>query len=175
MMFAMWACWLREGPTIFPTMLMIMIALQETADIRMPTRHGWFQLLFEEVGAELHAHTLLLGSCINPITPKPLIAPIRSSPPMFVNLQLIQFDSGASDFPTPHFAMKPLNRSRWRICMLGCAGKASVVDASSFRPSPSSPSGGVNAQPRPYTPRFAAQAPGIAVPNRWQKDCRSVL
>ena len=44
MMFAMCACWLREGPTIFPTMLRIMIALQETADIRMPTRHGWFQL-----------------------------------------------------------------------------------------------------------------------------------
>ena len=63
MMFPMCACWLRAGPTIFPTMLMIMIALQETADIRMPTRHGWFQLLFEEVGAEPHAHTLLLGLC----------------------------------------------------------------------------------------------------------------
>ena len=31
---------------------------------------------------------------------------------MFVNLQLIQFDSGASDFPTPHFAVKPLLRTK---------------------------------------------------------------
>ena len=62
-MFPMCACWLRAGPTICPTMLRIMLALQETANIRMPTRHWWFQLLFEEVGAELHAHALLLGLC----------------------------------------------------------------------------------------------------------------
>ena len=38
-------------------MFRILLALQETANHRMPTRHWWFQLLFEEVGAELHAHS----------------------------------------------------------------------------------------------------------------------
>ena len=62
-MFPMCACWLRAGPTICPTMFRILLALQETANHRMPIRHWWFQLLFEEVGAELHVHALLLGLC----------------------------------------------------------------------------------------------------------------